>query len=66
MHAPVEVTHDLTSVTLKWEHPDSDGSSDVTNYIVFHRADYDSAYREVFSSMTKSAKIEGLRTGFYH
>jgi hypothetical protein len=40
MTAPEEVTHDQTSVTLKWIAPTSDGASPVLKYIIYHKADY--------------------------
>jgi hypothetical protein len=40
MTAPTEVTHDLTTITLQWIAPTSDGASDVLAYVVYHKADY--------------------------
>jgi hypothetical protein len=66
MTAPEEVTHDQTSITLKWIAPQSDGASPVTKYILYAKVDYESSYQEVYSGMTLSHKVPGLRTGFYY
>ena len=66
MTAPKEVTHDQTSITLQWMAPDSDGSSPITAYVLYAKADYESSFKEVYIGMTLSHKVVGLRTGFYH
>jgi hypothetical protein len=48
MAAPTEVTHDLTSVTLQWNYPVSNGASPVTSFILYHKADYETSYQKIF------------------
>ena len=60
MTAPTRVTHDLTSVTLQWTHPASDGASPVLAYVIYHKADYEATYHEVYTGMTLSMRITGL------
>lgn len=66
MSAPTRVTHDQSSVTLQWQDPVSDGASPVLRFVLYSKADYESSYKEVYSGMTLSFKVTGLRTGFYH
>jgi hypothetical protein len=66
MTAPTEVTHTLTSVTLQWVAPASDGAADVVKYRLYHKADYMSSYTLAYEGMTLSHRVDGLRTGFYH
>jgi hypothetical protein len=66
MAAPTEVTHDLTSITLQWSPPDYDGCSSVIKYVLYWKVDYEASYVEVYSGLTLSHKVTGLRTGFFH
>lgn len=40
MTSPIEVTHDLTSITVKWMPPAVNGDSDVTKYVLYVKAEY--------------------------
>ncbi len=66
MAAPNEVTHDKSSITMKWTNPNSNGASPVLKFILYSKADYESSFTEVYSGMTLSHKVPGLRTGFYY
>lgn len=66
MHAPIEVTHDTTTVTVQWQVPDYDGSSEVTSYVLYWKADYQASYSEVYRGLSMSYKVTGLKPGFNH
>lgn len=64
--APVEVTHDTSSVTLQWAAPAYDGSTPVTHYVLYWRLEYAAVYTEVYRGTALSYKVANLPTGFYH
>lgn len=66
MVAPVELTHDKTSVILKWMSPIFDGASPITSYVLYAKAEYESTFTEVYSGMTLFHNVTGLVTGFFH
>jgi len=64
MAAPTRVTHDLTSITLQWTAPTADGDSDVTQYILYSKADFETTYSQVYKGMALTYKVSSLKTGF--
>lgn len=60
MAAPTRVTHDLNSVTLQWTAPTSDGASEVTRYLLYVKADYESTYKLAFTGLALSYRVELL------
>jgi fibronectin type 3 domain-containing protein len=64
MAAPTEVTHDTTSITLQWVAPSYDGGLPISAYRIYYKADYESAYTEVYSGLTFSYHVTQLRPGF--
>ena len=66
MAAPTRVTHTLTSITMQWKVPQSDGDSEVYRYDLFAKADFESEYYKIFSGMALQASLPDLLTGFYY
>jgi hypothetical protein len=66
MLAPVELTHDKSSVVLQWAAPASDGASPITSYVLYAKADFESQYVEVFAGMKLFHNVTNLATGFYY
>ena len=60
------MTHDQTSVTVQWIAPTSDGDSDITSYVLYAKADFESSFTQVYSGMTLSQKVSNLKTGFFY
>ena len=57
MAAPVEVTHDTSSITVKWTPPSDNGKSEVTRYLLYIMADYEASYRLVFAGLSLSYRV---------
>jgi hypothetical protein len=48
MTPPIEVTHDLSSITVEWNPPTADGDSDVIKYILYAKAEYQTTYSQIY------------------
>lgn len=64
MTAPTEVTHDLTSITVEWQPPTNDGDSDITKYILYSKAEYQTSYVQIYSGLSLSYRSMLLQPGF--
>ncbi len=62
--APTLVTRTLTSLTVQWYPPASDGDSEVERYILLMKAEFESQYRQVYSGKSLSYTAAYLQTGF--
>lgn len=51
---------------MQWATPAADGDSEVLRYELYGRADFESAYSQVYSGMALQSEISGLLTGFYY
>jgi hypothetical protein len=58
------VANTLTSLTVSWTAPTSNGNSDINKYILFIKAEYDSNYKEIYSGLSTIYTASLLQTGF--
>ena len=64
MASPVEVTHDLSSITVEWNPPTADGDSDVTKYILYVKAEYQTSYSQIYVGLALRYRATLLLPGF--
>jgi titin len=62
--APTRVTHTQTSITLQWAPPASDGDSEITSYILYAKADFETSYSQIYAGLSLQYQATNLLTGF--
>lgn len=63
---PTLVTNTETSITVEWAAPALTGDSEISRYILYMKADYESAYSEIYSGLSTSYIATLLQPGFYY
>lgn len=61
---PQYVENDLTSITVNWVQPVSDGSSPILYYSLEMKPEFENEFIEIFRGYSFSFKIMNLMTGF--
>lgn len=61
---PQYVENDLTSITVNWVQPISDGSSPILYYSLEMKPEFENEFVEIYRGYSFSYKIMNLMTGF--
>ena len=64
LSSPTLVATTLTSLTVQWTAPTSDGDSEIQRYVLYIKAEYESAYKEIYSGKSTTYKATLLASGF--
>ena len=62
--APTRVTHTQASITLQWAPPASDGDSEITKYVLYAKADFETSYSPIYAGLSLQYQATSLLTGF--
>jgi hypothetical protein len=68
--APTLVAQGKDFITVEWPSPSFDGGTPVTKYVLYVKAEYDSAYQQVYAGIVQSFRLSAsqfpaiLRPGF--
>lgn len=62
--APLYVENDLTSITVKWLPPSSDGSTLILYYSLEMKPEFENDFEEIYRGYSFSYKVTNLMTGF--